>query len=132
MAEVVETAEINRVKVRLGVPRELASCHTAEIGEYVLEGHVPADAIKRLLAERSCGSRHAGWLARNFLTTVTRAEANRRPSTASVCRGHNELVSFITKKARHGDDTSLELVGSAHALAHYLAQTAPRSRGRRA
>jgi len=51
-AEVVETVEINRVKVRLGVPRELASCHTAEIGGYVLEGHVPADAIKRLLAEK--------------------------------------------------------------------------------
>ena len=47
-----ETPEINRVKVRLGVPDDLASCHTAEVGGYVIEGHVPADAIKRLLAER--------------------------------------------------------------------------------
>ena len=51
-ADVVETSEINRLKVRLGVPQDLASCHTAEIGGYVIEGHVPAGAIKRLLAEK--------------------------------------------------------------------------------
>ncbi|WP_114946382.1 DUF411 domain-containing protein [Microvirga calopogonii] len=50
--EVHETAEINRVKVRLDVPDDLASCHTAEVGGYVIEGHVPADAIKRLLIEK--------------------------------------------------------------------------------
>jgi hypothetical protein len=50
--EVIESAEVNRLKVRLGVPQALASCHTAEIGGYVIEGHVPAEAIKRLLAER--------------------------------------------------------------------------------
>ena len=54
-AEVIESSEINRVKVRLGVPQDLASCHTAEIGGYVIEGHVPADAIKRLLAEKPAG-----------------------------------------------------------------------------
>jgi hypothetical protein len=54
-ADVIETSEINRVKVRLGVPQDLASCHTAEIGGYVIEGHVPADAIKRLLAEKPTG-----------------------------------------------------------------------------
>lgn len=54
-AEVVETPEINRVKVRLGVPQDLASCHTAEVGGYVIEGHVPADAIRRLLAEKPPG-----------------------------------------------------------------------------
>ncbi len=50
--EVRDTPAINQVKVRLGVPQDLASCHTAEVGGYVVEGHVPADAIKRLLAER--------------------------------------------------------------------------------
>ncbi|HEX2135264.1 MAG TPA: DUF411 domain-containing protein [Microvirga sp.] len=50
--EVIETAEINRIKVRLGIPQDLASCHTAEMGGYVLEGHVPADAAKRLLSEK--------------------------------------------------------------------------------
>lgn len=51
-AEVVETGTINRVKAQLGVPSSLASCHTAEIGSYVVEGHVPAAEIRRLLAER--------------------------------------------------------------------------------
>ena len=50
--EVIESSDVPRLKVRLGVPRELASCHTAEVGGYVIEGHVPAEAIKRLLAGR--------------------------------------------------------------------------------
>jgi hypothetical protein len=53
--EVVESSEINRLKTRLGVPEALASCHTAEIGGYVVEGHVPPAAIKRLLAEKPAG-----------------------------------------------------------------------------
>jgi hypothetical protein len=48
----VVNAPVSPVKVRLGVPRELASCHTAQVGGYVVEGHVPASAIKRLLAEK--------------------------------------------------------------------------------
>ena len=48
----IESANLAPLKARLGVPVELSSCHTAEIGGYVIEGHVPADAIKRLLAER--------------------------------------------------------------------------------
>ena len=50
--EVLESAEVNRLKVRLGVPEALASCHTGEIGGYVIEGHVPPAVIKRLLAEK--------------------------------------------------------------------------------
>lgn len=50
--DVVETSAINRVKARLGVPNDLASCHTAEIDGYIVEGHVPAASIKRLLDER--------------------------------------------------------------------------------
>ena len=50
--EVVETSSLNVVKERLGVPAELASCHTAEVAGYVIEGHVPAPALRRLLSER--------------------------------------------------------------------------------
>jgi hypothetical protein len=53
--EVIESSELNRLKTRLGVPDALASCHTAEIGGYVIEGHVPPAAIKRLLAEKPAG-----------------------------------------------------------------------------
>lgn len=48
-ATVKENASIERVKRALGVPSELQSCHTAEIGGYVIEGHVPPDEVKRLL-----------------------------------------------------------------------------------
>ena len=50
--KVVDNPAISRVKARLGVPSQLASCHTAEIERYVIEGHVPASSIRRLLAER--------------------------------------------------------------------------------
>lgn len=50
--EVIEIDDVAPLKTKLGVPDALTSCHTAEIGGYVVEGHVPADAIKRLLAER--------------------------------------------------------------------------------
>lgn len=50
--DVRDTDDMHPIKVRLGVPVGKASCHTAEIGGYVVEGHIPAADIKRLLAER--------------------------------------------------------------------------------
>lgn len=47
----VDVDDIMAVKRRLAVPDDLQSCHTAEISGYVVEGHVPASAIKRLLSE---------------------------------------------------------------------------------
>ena len=38
----VTEGPVTPLKVRLGVPRDLASCHTAQVGGYVIEGHVPA------------------------------------------------------------------------------------------
>lgn len=55
-AVTVTEGPVNPLKVRLGVPRDLASCHTAQVGGYVVEGHVPAGAIKRLLAEKPRGT----------------------------------------------------------------------------
>ncbi len=43
---------MDAVKKQLGVKSHLASCHTATIDGYVIEGHVPADDIKRLLKEK--------------------------------------------------------------------------------
>jgi hypothetical protein len=51
-ATVVEAGDMQAVKTRLSVPAELAACHTAEIAGYIIEGHVPAKAIARLLAEK--------------------------------------------------------------------------------
>lgn len=43
---------LDEVKQRVGVPAGMGSCHTAEVGGYFVEGHVPVGDIKRLLAER--------------------------------------------------------------------------------
>ena len=52
VTKIIETLQPDAVKRRLGVPDDLASCHTAEIAGYIVEGHVPAAAVKRLLAEK--------------------------------------------------------------------------------
>lgn len=47
-----EREDLSGLKQQLGIPADKASCHTAEIDGLVVEGHVPADDIKRLLADR--------------------------------------------------------------------------------
>ncbi|GIK25434.1 MAG: DUF411 domain-containing protein [Rhodocyclaceae bacterium] len=48
----VAERDMQAIKRRFAVPQRLTSCHTARVGGYVIEGHVPASAIKRLLRER--------------------------------------------------------------------------------
>lgn len=50
--DVDDAADLPSVRKRLGVPADLAACHTAEVSGYTLEGHVPASAVQRLLADR--------------------------------------------------------------------------------
>jgi len=50
--EARNVSDVHSIKERLGVPAAKASCHTAQIGGYFIEGHVPAADVKRLLAER--------------------------------------------------------------------------------
>lgn len=50
--QVRDQDNLDAVKTRVGVPIGKGSCHTAEVGGYFVEGHVPADDIKRLLAEK--------------------------------------------------------------------------------
>jgi hypothetical protein len=50
--KVIETAELNRVRARLGVPFDLQACHTAQVAGYLIEGHVPAQALERFLREK--------------------------------------------------------------------------------
>lgn len=44
--------DLSGLKARYGIRRELQSCHTAIVDGYAIEGHVPVDDIRRLLAER--------------------------------------------------------------------------------
>jgi hypothetical protein len=49
--EVKDTQDMGAIKAEAGVPVGQGSCHTARVGNYYLEGHVPAADVKRLLAE---------------------------------------------------------------------------------
>ena len=49
---VTELDNVTPIKLENGVPRRLASCHTAIAEGYVVEGHVPAADLRRLLSER--------------------------------------------------------------------------------
>jgi hypothetical protein len=50
--EAMDMPDISAVKTKYGVNRELQACHTAVIGDYVVEGHVPADLIVKMLEEK--------------------------------------------------------------------------------
>ena len=47
-----DVEDVTAARKRLGMPDRLGSCHTAKIGGYVVEGHVPAADIQRLLKEK--------------------------------------------------------------------------------
>ncbi len=53
--ELRDDQDMPGVKRRLGVPQELASCHTTAVDDFVIEGHVPLEDVARLLRERPPG-----------------------------------------------------------------------------
>jgi hypothetical protein len=48
----VDVTDLGAVKAEHGIPAAYGSCHTAVVDGYAVEGHVPAEDVKRLLAER--------------------------------------------------------------------------------
>ncbi|MEP7118316.1 MAG: DUF411 domain-containing protein [Acidobacteriota bacterium] len=48
----VSDAKLSAVKAEAGVTSDLSSCHTAKVDGYTVEGHVPADDMKKMLKER--------------------------------------------------------------------------------
>lgn len=52
MEEEVHPTDLVQLKMKLGIPQTLFSCHTGQIGQYVIEGHVPTADIRRLLLEK--------------------------------------------------------------------------------
>jgi hypothetical protein len=52
---VVDHPDMPAIKAQYGVPEELRSCHTAIVGNYAIEGHVPFEHVARLLQERPDG-----------------------------------------------------------------------------
>jgi hypothetical protein len=51
-ANVNDVDNLSPIKERVGVPYGMGSCHTAEVGGYFIEGHVPAEQVLRLLKEK--------------------------------------------------------------------------------
>ena len=94
---VVEATNLRPVRARLSGPDDLAACHTGEVSGYVIEGHVPVAAIKRLLAELTTGKGLAvpdrPWLhasawdrhpQQNTGSSLSRAEIARAPQVRSA------------------------------------------------
>ena len=50
--QVTNMADVGPIGEKAGVPPQLRSCHTTFIGDYFIEGHVPVEAIQKLLAEQ--------------------------------------------------------------------------------
>ena len=51
-AKVHDVDNMSSIKERVGIPHGVGSCHTAEVGGYFIEGHVPAEQVARLLKEK--------------------------------------------------------------------------------
>jgi len=49
---IIETDNIDDIKDKYGIPSQLRSCHTTIIGDYFIEGHVPLEAVEKLLTEK--------------------------------------------------------------------------------
>lgn len=52
MVEVHDVPDVSVIRDKVGIPAALGSCHTAMVNGYVIEGHVPAADIRKLLTER--------------------------------------------------------------------------------
>jgi hypothetical protein len=50
--KVQDVDNIGALKLKLGVREEFSSCHTTEVGGYIVEGHVPVESVQRMLKER--------------------------------------------------------------------------------
>ena len=48
----LDTQSSNKIEEQYGVPSELRSCHTTIIGNYFIEGHIPLEAVEKLLKEQ--------------------------------------------------------------------------------
>ena len=74
----------NSARARLGMPDKYGSCHTALVGGYAIEGHVPAREIHRLLKERPDG--HAGlWRPQGPLRRIGGTQGRFHDGLPSLC-----------------------------------------------
>ncbi|SFM56639.1 Uncharacterized conserved protein [Bradyrhizobium sp. Rc3b] len=96
---VEEASDLDAIRARLGVPTQLAACHTAEIGGYVVEGHVPAEAVRRLLLDRP----NARGIAVPGMPVGSPGMEGGRPQPYAVVlfgpEGQRQFMRFVGKQA---------------------------------
>jgi len=93
MVQEVPTDDVNAVKVDLGVPKKTWSCHTAVVDDYVIEGHVPIEAIDKLLAERP---RIDGIALPGMPAGSPGMNGTKQGPFVVVSFGHGEIEEFLT------------------------------------
>ena len=89
-----DTSDMQSVKTKLGVPDAMASCHTSVIAGYVIEGHVPAADIQRLLRDKP---KVAGLAVPGMVTGSPGMEGSRSDPYNVIAFGQGKTSVF----ARH-------------------------------
>lgn len=80
---VESVSDVTPIKSKLGVPKDLWSCHSGMVEGYAIEGHVPADLIQRLLAERP-----------NIAGIATPGMPNGAPGMEGATTDRYEVIAF--------------------------------------
>jgi hypothetical protein len=89
-----DTSDMQAVKNKLGVPAAMASCHTSVVNGYVIEGHVPAADVERLLRDKP---KVAGLAVPGMVTGSPGMEGARSDSYEVMAFGDGKTSVF----ARH-------------------------------
>ncbi len=96
--EVRDVEDMGAVKSEYGVPSDLRSCHTAIVEGYVIEGHVPAADVKRLLDERPAGVTGIG-VAGMPIGSPGMEQSNHRQAFQVIAFGPNGRAVFASHPA---------------------------------
>ena len=93
--EVHDVADVSEYADNAGVPVALRSCHTAIVKGYAIEGHVPADLIKKLLVEQP---KIAGLAVPGMVTGSPGMEGNRQDHYDVMAWSSNHTTSVYAKR----------------------------------
>lgn len=106
---VTGVTDTTAARKRLGMPDRYGSCHSATVGGYVLEGHVPANDVKRLLKAkpkawgwpcRACRRPHPAWIRLAAKTPIRSCWSMRQGSRACLRATRYEAVTTRHDSAR--------------------------------
>jgi hypothetical protein len=93
-------SETASVRTRLGVPGEVTSCHTGMVGDYWVEGHVPADLIHKLMTEQPEGIKG---IAAPGMPQGSPGMESANPSTYTIVsvNDENQVETYAIREGQH-------------------------------